>query len=77
METRFETSLISPNIAAQNRKLNKSETIKQYFDDKMSLLRRTGPSEKLMAHELTFGLPFHYETTQQWLSVAIQIEADQ
>jgi hypothetical protein len=77
METRFETSLISPNIAAQNRKLNKSETIKQYFDDKMSLLRRTGPSEKLMAYELTSGLPFHYETTQQWLLVAIQIETDQ
>jgi hypothetical protein len=81
METRSETSLISPNIAAQNRKL-KSETIKRYFDDKMSLLRCTGLSEKFMADELTSGLPFQYKTTlfaaqvkttQQWLSVATQL----
>jgi hypothetical protein len=85
MEIRFETSLISPNIAAQNRKLNKSEIIKQYFDDKMLFLRRTGLSEKFIADELTSGLPFHYKTTrfaaqvkttQQRLSVATQIEAD-
>ena len=85
MTNRFSNSLISPNIAAQNRKLTRNDTVKSYYDEKIALLRQTGLNEKDMSAELTNGMPLQYKTvllgaliknTSEWLTIATQLEAN-
>jgi hypothetical protein len=49
MERRFSVSTISPIVAAIRHRLLKSETVKSYFDDKMTFLEKTGLSEEHIA----------------------------
>jgi hypothetical protein len=81
---RFTSTAIQPNIAAQYRKLKRDETVIQYYNSKMALLRKTGLNDTAMAAELTEGLPMHMKTMligaqvktpKDWLAVAAQFEA--
>ncbi len=85
MERRFSVSTISPIVAAIRHRLLKSETVKSYFDDKMTFLEKTGLSEEYMADQLTEGLPDIYKQhfyaarvkdTLEWLTIATKIEAE-
>jgi hypothetical protein len=85
MTQRLTSSVISPNIAAKNLRLQKDKTVKQYINAKMAYLRRTGLNEQSMADELTDGLPVTYRgfmhsglitNTNEWLIAGIKLEAD-
>jgi hypothetical protein len=85
METRFGLQTISPIVASVRRILTKADTIESYYKEKMSLLDRTALSEEHKADLLTEGLPKAYQldfhathipTPQEWLKVALKVEAD-
>ena len=82
---RFAHSEIDPVTAAIRRRLTRSDTIRQYYDDKMKLLRRSSVPESEMSSILTVGLPDSYKshfygkrfkTVGEWLQLAQDIEAD-
>ena len=82
---RYGHSDIPPITAAARRRLQRSETVKQYYDDKYKILRRTNLTENHMADLLTEGLPNFYRqhfygkrftSTSEWLLTAQDIEAD-
>ena len=82
---RYAHSKVPPMMAASRRRLQRNEDIKQYFDDKSKLLRRTTLCESDIADMLTEGLPevfrqhFYgkrFHTTSEWLQTAQDIEAD-
>ena len=83
---RYAHSHTSPVIEANQRSLNKGETIRHYYDDKMIILRRSvGMASSDMVDHLTIGLPERYRThfygkqftsTHDWLQCAQDIEAD-
>src|SRR5882757_6005462 len=59
---RFGHSDIPPMMAASRRKLNPTESIKQYYDEKSSILRRiVGLTESDQSDALTEGLPNSYK----------------
>ena len=84
--SRYGHSDAPPVIAAIQRTLRSTETIRQYFDDKMRILRRiNGLTEEERSDHLTHGLPDAYRThfygrrfgtTTDWLRCAQDIEAD-
>ena len=83
---RYGHSDIPPMLSAIRRRLQKHESIKQYFDDKCQYLRQErGLTEATQTQLLTDGLPDHYrqhfygkrfESTTVWLQTAQDIEAD-
>jgi transposase InsO family protein len=83
---RFGHSELTPIAAASRRRLIKSETIRDYYDEKTRILRRIkGLTEQDMSDFLTEGLPDCYRphfygrrftTTSEWLRTAQDIEAD-
>lgn len=84
MKQRFGERTIEPVLAAQRRRLQKGETVQQYYEDKMYLLRKTGLSEMSMAEILTDGMPHYYRTpliassissVSDWLNKAVRLES--
>ena len=82
---RFGHSELPPMRAAINRRLIRSETIKDYYDDKCQHLRRAHMPEDQISDVLTEGLPDAYrphfygkrfQTPGEWLRLALDIEAD-
>ena len=83
---RYGHSDVPPMLAAVRRRLQKNETIKQYFDEKCRHLRQEkGLSESAQTQLLTEGLPDVYRqhfygkrftSTTEWLQTAQDIEAD-
>ena len=76
---------IPPLTAAMHRRLNFKETVKEYFDDKYKLLRKTTLTEAEMTAMLTEGLPEQYRNiflgkrfteVSDWLVLAQDIEAE-
>ena len=61
--SRYGHSDAPPVIVAIQRTLRSTETIRQYFDDKMRILRRiNGLTEEERSDHLTHGLPDAYRT---------------
>lgn len=84
IKKRFGDRTIDPVLAAQRRRLQKTETVQAYFEDKMYHLRKTGLQESSMAEMLTDGMPPHYRipliaatifNTSDWLSKAVRLES--
>lgn len=84
MVTRFNRDLVEPIIQVQNRKLKRDETVTEYFNDKISILRRTGLKVPGQIAMLTEGMPQHFRTplissrpsdTNAWLSLALDLES--
>jgi hypothetical protein len=84
MTKRFGQLTIDPVLAAQRRRLQKGETVQQYYEDKMYLLRQTGLKEESMAEILTDGMPHFYRTpliastivsVHDWLNKAVRLES--
>ena len=82
---RFGHSELPPMRAAINRRLIRSETIKDYYDDKCHHLRRAHMPEDQISDVLTEELPDAYrphfygkrfQTPGEWLRLALDIEAD-
>ena len=83
---RYGHTDIPPILAAMRRKLQRNESIKDYFDEKCRYLRlERGLSEEARTHILTEGLPDSYRqhfygrrfaSTSEWLKTAQDIEAD-
>ena len=83
MIARFGTSTATPLIDAQRRRLQKNETVEQYFGEKIRLLRQAGLDEPSMVDQLTEGLPFSWKltltaasptNTTAWIQVAQRTE---
>ena len=83
IEKRFETPDVSSIVTAKERKLRRSETIKDYFDDKMKHLDRTSLKDQEKADLLTDGVPDSYQTyllpaiittPDDWLQRALRAE---
>ncbi|RWS01735.1 Retrotransposable element Tf2 protein type 1-like protein, partial [Dinothrombium tinctorium] len=81
---RFGISTATPLIDAQRRLLRRSESVEDYYKDKMGLLRQTGLSEHEMVQQLTEGLPIEWKLTMtaarpltpnSWIEVAQQLES--
>lgn len=75
---------VRPLIAIQKRFLQKTETVQQYYDEKMDLIRQTNLIEADRIAVLTEGMPYSYQThliasgvltTSAWLSCALQLES--
>ena len=84
-ESRFGSGEMEPVTTAIRRRLKREETVKQYYDSKLPLLRRTGMTINGMCAILTEGLPQHYkphfygrqfDQTLDWLRLASDIEVD-
>ena len=84
MTRRFGISTATPLIDAQRRRLKREETVEQYFQDKMRLLRQAGLTESQMVDQLTEGLPFQWKLTltashpvdtNAWVQVAQKTES--
>lgn len=85
LTTRFGERTIDPVLAASRRRWNKGqESVQDYYEDKMYLLRKTGLAEASMAEVLTDGMPFSFRnnliaatitTTSDWLSKAVRLES--
>ncbi|CAK9250143.1 unnamed protein product, partial [Sphagnum jensenii] len=76
----------TPLIDAQQRYLKRDETVEDYFQDKMRLLRQTKLSDEEMVQQLTHGTPISWRMSlaaarpadpHAWIEVAQQIEACQ
>jgi hypothetical protein len=85
MITRFTTFTVRPLIAAQNRRLQRNETVQDYYKDKVRLLRKVGLSDIDIASQLTQGMPEHYQSIligsrvknpNEWLEIATTLEAN-
>lgn len=85
MKKRFGERTIDPVLAASRRKWQRgTETVQQYYEEKMHLLRKTGLREASMAEVLTDGMPFGFRnpliaagvtTTSDWLNMAVRLES--
>ena len=86
LTARYGHSEVPSVMAAYQRTLRSTESIRQYYDDKTRILRRmAGLTEAERSDHLTHGLPDAYRshfygkrfsTTLDWLSCAQDIEAD-
>lgn len=83
LEDRFDATHVRPIVAAKDRFLNKDESINDYYNEKMRLLRQTGLIDLDIVALLTEGLPQYYRTPlisgspslpTSWLSLALQLE---
>ena len=81
---RFGPAIANPLVEAQRRHLKPTETVQNYYDDKMRCLRHVSLKEKDMVAQLTEGMPISYKglllcskppTTVSWLAIALQLEA--
>ena len=84
MRQRFGDRMTRPIVAAQSRFMNRADTIKGYYDDKMRMLRRIpglGPLDQVAM--LTAGMPIIYKTSlmsarmttpNDWLELALDLE---
>lgn len=82
---RFGEHTIDPVLAASRRHWKRGqETVQEYYEDKMYLLRKTGLSDASMAEVLTDGMPFAFRnnlisatitTPSEWLSKAVRLES--
>lgn len=85
LTARFGERTIDPVLAASRRRWNKGhETVQEYYEEKMYLLRKTGLSEASMAEVLTDGMPFGFRNnliaativnTSEWLNKAVRLES--
>jgi hypothetical protein len=82
-EDRFGDPIVEPIIAAQNRHLNRNDTVQSYYNEKMRFLRQTPLRDNDIVAMLTEGMPQSYKiqlivarikTLVEWLSVALQLE---
>ena len=82
-EKRFGTPDVSSIVTANHRQLQKAESIKGYFDDKMKYLDKTSLTDQEKSDLLTDGLPDSYQTyllpviistPEDWLQRAIRVE---
>jgi hypothetical protein len=83
---RFGVSTATPLIDAQRRYLKREETVLQYYQDKLRLLRQTKLSEQDIVHQLTEGIPHDWKLTltaanltdtSNWIRIAQQVESHQ
>ena len=81
---RFGPAIANPLVESQHRRLRASETVQNYYDDKMRILRRVTLSEIDVVAQLSEGMPPNYrgyllcaspKTANAWLAVALQLEA--
>ena len=81
---RFGPAIANPLVEAQRRHLKPTETVQNYYDDKMRCLRHVSLKEEDMVAQLTEGMPISYKglllcskppTTVSWLAIALQLEA--
>ena len=81
---RFGPAIANPIIESQHRRLKPSETVHQYYEDKMRILRRATLNEADVVAQLTEGMPPSYRgyllcanpaNAVAWLAVALQLEA--
>lgn len=84
IKNRFGDRTVDPVLAAQRRRLLKTENVQSYFDEKMYHLRKTGLRDPSMAEMLTDGMPGIYrtplisasiKTTAEWLTIAVRLES--
>lgn len=85
LTNRFGERTIDPVLAASRRHWKKGqESVQEYYEEKMFLLRKTGLAEASMAEVLTDGMPFGFRnnliastvtTTSDWLSKAVRLES--
>lgn len=82
---RFKKQEISPIIAAQERRLDRNESVQAYYDAKMRFLQQTGLKEDSMIAILNRGMPHYYQTaliaaqitsTTKWLSTSLELESN-
>lgn len=80
---RFGFVVVDPVIAAQKRRLQKGESIQDYFNSKMQFLRRSTLTQQSIAAQLTDGTPHFYRTplisadikdANHWLRKALELE---
>lgn len=80
---RFGVATATPLITAQRRFLRRTETVEEYYKDKIGFLRQTGLSDLEMVQQLTEGLPIEWkvsitaariQTPNSWIEVAQQLE---
>ncbi|XP_054156404.1 uncharacterized protein LOC128962999 [Oppia nitens] len=86
LTNRYTRLDIPPEVAANRRRQQRSESIRAYFDDKMEILRRLqNYTDNQRANLLTEGLLPEYreyfygrrfKTPSQWLEMAQDIETD-
>ena len=81
---RFGPAIANPLVESQHRRLKATETVQQYYDDKMRVLRRVTLTEPDVVAQLTEGMPPQYrgyllcanpQTAVSWLAVALQLES--
>lgn len=82
---RFKETTIRPIIAAQKRYLKSSETVQNYFNEKLRLLMDTNLEEQDMVALLTEGMPLiykphliaaHIASTNDWLAISLELESN-
>jgi hypothetical protein len=83
---RFGVSTATPLIDAQRRYLRRDETILQYYQDKLRLLRQAKLCEQDIVYQLTEGIPHDWKLTltaanltdaSDWIRIAQQVESHQ
>jgi hypothetical protein len=83
---RYGTAIINPAVAAERRRLSKSEPVRAYAADKMRLLRLTGMGETSTLALLTAGMLPQYRLAllandpadyDGWLRIALALESEE
>ena len=81
---RFGPAIANPLVESQHRRLKATETVQQYYDDKLRVLRRVTLTEPDVVAQLTEGMPPQYrgyllcanpQTAVSWLAVTLQLES--
>ncbi|UYV67856.1 hypothetical protein LAZ67_5002259 [Cordylochernes scorpioides] len=82
--TRFGSSTATPLIDAHRRYLRRDESVNDYFQSKIRLLKQTSLSKVEQIQMLTEGLPaqwkislapIHFEDIETWVSATLKLEA--
>lgn len=80
---RFGMVIVDPVVSSQRRRLQRGESITDYFNAKMTFLRRSTLTPQSQSAQLTEGMPHHYrpsliaanpQDTISWLETALRIE---
>ena len=83
IEKRFGTPEVSAIVASSHRRLRKTESVKEYFDEKMKLLDKTSLTEPEKCDVLTDGVYDEFKkllitaiitSTEDWLQRALRVE---
>lgn len=84
MNKRFQRMEVRPIIAAQERYLRRTDTIQEYFNDKMRLMQETNLTALDMVAMLNKGMPASYKphlicakplSPSDWLMIALELES--